>query len=125
MPPGSAEPDGGEHPLEHGHERLVDVAPIHPGPGDHGGPADVDDRQAQEEFRLGSVAVLGLPVGVAFGAAEGTVEEPVGVALVDVPGQVQQRARAVQGDGSGYPAEGDAAVKVAGWPATRWPGGAR
>jgi len=29
------------------------------------------------------------------------------------------------GDGSGFPAEGDTAVKVAGWQATRRPGGAR
>lgn len=73
----SANLNASKHPLEHGSERLVGIVLVHPGPGEQRGPADIDDGQAEKEIGLRSKAALG-SVGIAFGAAEGPVEEAFG-----------------------------------------------
>src|SRR5262249_58982539 len=59
----SAESDAGEHPFEHGEERLVGVGLAGAGPGEQRGLAGGDDGEPQKILRLDSVAGGGLVVG--------------------------------------------------------------
>src|SRR5689334_6615074 len=92
----SAESDAGEHPFEHGKERLVGVSPARAGPGEQGGFADRDYGEPRKIFRIKSVT--GFLVIGGIGATDGAVEEPVG-ASGRVQGRGHQRCRMpVNGD---------------------------
>jgi hypothetical protein len=87
---GLAKSNASEHSFEHGIERLVGVVLVGPGPGKQRGTTNVDDGKPDDPLRLDSVTALVL-LCVGFGATEGTVEEPLGVARVDGRGGGHQR----------------------------------